>query len=249
MFFVRHRFIVAALAAALTVAACSKGPAWKKNTFASRAMKTEIEAEMPTSLLSELEAMVNKAGASGGGGGHEQKPEAKSEGKAEGSEHGGGGEPASISALPSQFSPLKVYLIEKNRGLLGREHFELTYGPGGGELDLRDFVQPRNGSFYFAVEFMPALEKAERRVFFLSNSRIRQLGKETYGSGCNTYFDVSKAFAANMGKDGFLVNTSDGRHVSALAGIYFFAAVADGKLHLAHLTVRDSGQKALQCRH
>lgn len=235
MFFVRHRFIVASLTAALTVAACSKGPAWKKNTFASRAMKTEIEAEMPASLLSELEAMVNKAGASGGGS-HEQKPD-------------GGGEPAPISVLPSQFSPLKVYLIEKNRGILGREHFELTYGPGGGELDLRDFVQPRNGSFYFAVEFMPALEKAERRVFFLSNSRVRQLDRQTYGSGCNTYFDISKTFAANMGKDGFLVNTSDGRHVSALAGTYFFAAVADGKLHLAHLTVRDSGQKALQCRH
>lgn len=172
-------------------------------------------------------------------------------GESGGEGHGGGeGEGvASHFSLPTEFAPIKAYLIEKNRGILGRHHVELSFGPGGGEIDLRDFVENKNGSFRWAVEFVPeAPPEAERKVFFLSNSVRRKRGHEVIGNGCNRYYDVTSAFAHAMKGHGFLVNTTDDRHVSALAGTYFFAVKHEGKLLLAQLTVRDSGQRALQCR-
>ena len=50
-----------------------------------------------------------------------------------------------------------------------------------------------------------------------------------------------------MKGEGLLLNTTDGRHVSALAGTYFFAAVHDGKLHLASLVIKDSLRQDLMC--
>jgi hypothetical protein len=48
---------------------------------------------------------------------------------------------------------------------------------------------------------------------------------------------------------GFLVNTTDGRHVGALAGTYFFVGFEDGKLRIASLVVSDTRFRSLQCRH
>jgi hypothetical protein len=236
----------------LGLAGCEKEPEWKKHQFSSHNVKANLETELPQGLLHQIEGLL-KAGGEKKEGGHEggggEGGQAQAEGghaQAEGGHEGGEGSRAQ-NVLPSEFSPLKVYLIEKNKGILGNENSELQYGPGGGELDLRDYVAPKNGSFYFAVEFMPALEKAERKVYFLSNSVVRKLGGVTLGSGCEAYYDVTSAFKKAMSHEGFLVNTTGGRHVSALAGTYFFAAASEGKLYLARLTVRDSSQRSLQC--
>lgn len=223
---------------------CKKEPAWKGHKFETRPMKNDVETELPEGLLRQIESVYYVYGL----------PDAEADGekpKEDESSRIDGPKIDSLrtqAVLPSQFSPLKVYLIEKNRGILGQKNLELAYGPGGGELDLAHFVAPKNGSFYLAFEFMPALKEARRRVFYLSNSVKRQQGSEVLGSGCDTYFDVSGAFAKAMEGPGFLLNTTDGRHVSALAGTFFFAVAEDGKLYLARLTIRDSGQRSLQCR-
>jgi hypothetical protein len=149
--------------------------------------------------------------------------------------------------LPSVFSPVRVYLVEKNQGILTKGHTEIILPAGGGEIDLNEFVQPKNGSFYFTAEFLPNLAKAERRVFFLSGAPERDLQGESFGAGCRTYFDVSSVFNKTVAREGFLVNTTDGRHISALAGTYFFAAAHEGKLYLASLIVKDSVRRKLQC--
>lgn len=150
--------------------------------------------------------------------------------------------------LPTVFVPLKVYFIEKNNGILQRGHTVVQLAAGGGELDLSDIVRDKNGSFYLAVEFLPEMENAQKRVYFLSNGKQRRIGGETVGAGCNIYFDLSKTFEQAMKKNGFLLNTSEGRHVSALAGTYFFAAAKGDKLYLSALRIKDSKRKFLQCR-
>lgn len=181
-------------------------------------------------------------GASGGG-------EAASGGEHGGGGHGGGGGIESHISLPTEFAPLKVYLIEKNRGILQRQNVSIEFGPGGGELDLRDLVQNKSGSFRLAVEFLAdAPPEAVRKVFYLSNSVRRKRGSEVIGNGCNRYYDITSVFTKAMKSKGLLLNTTDQRHVSALAGTYFFAVKHEGKLNLAQLTIRDSGQRALHCR-
>lgn len=210
--------LVALLFAAAVIGGCQKkkGPAWKDHTFQERDLTRALtEPRLPRSLWEKITGMLTKTMADG----HQTKAR---------------------GPLPSVFTPIKVYLVEKNRGVLSGGHTEILYGPGGGELDLKDFMGAKNGSFYLAVEFMPEVENVERRIFHLSNSVVRTVGKETLGSGCNTYFEVSKGFEKAMQKDGLLLNSTDKRHLSALAGTLFFAANHEGKLHLAALTVKDS---------
>ena len=224
-----------ALSFALVLASltsCQKKEAgWKRESYNEQDLtRSMVEAKLPRSLWEKITAVLHPAGEA------PAKPANAEE------DHG------SRSALPSLFAPIKVYLIEKNKGLLFRGNTMIKFGPGGGEIDLKDYVQLKNGSFYFVVEFMPEVEKLDRRVFFLSNSPQRKIGKETLGAGCENYYDVSKAFADAVKGDGFLINTRDGRHVSALGGTYFFAASHEGQLHLAALTIKDSNYKKLSCR-
>jgi hypothetical protein len=156
------------------------------------------------------------------------------------------------SALPeTALEPLKVYLVERNKGVLKGQNIALSFVAGGGELNLNDYTAALRGSYYVAFEFMPGAEAppSDVKVFFLSNSVIRKVGGDQLGAGCKTYFDLSKRFAEAMKHDGFLVNTSDQRDVSALAGTYVFAAVIDGKLHMSTLVIKDDDHRALQCRH
>lgn len=273
------RVLAASFSALALFVSCNKDPAWKKNEFAKHEVaRGPDDIELPLLLWQRIEAVytgaevvggeAKKAGEGGHGEGHgdahgdahaqgHEAPAAGHEGGGGGGHEGGGGGgehgeaggSSGHTSLPSEFSPIKVYLIEKNRGILRRQNHEFSFGPGGGEIDLRDIVEPKRGSFYFAVEFMPdAPPEAEQKVFFLSNGIRRKRGHEVIGNGCNTYFDVTSAFKKAMSGHGFLLNTTDQRHVSALAGTFFFAVKHEDKLHLAQLTIRDSGQRALQCR-
>lgn len=143
---------------------------------------------------------------------------------------------------------LKVYLYERNKGILGGENHLLIYPAGGGELDLKDFVTDKSGSFYFSAEPKTKNEKPNLKVYFLSNSVVRDLDENQVGSGCDTYFEISSAFAKAAAADGFLLNTTAQRHVSAAAGTYFFVIDDGNKVQLARLTVKDSRYPAVQCK-
>lgn len=231
------------LIASLLLAGCHKDAPWKANSFETTDLsRSAQDVQLPAALWNKIAALLKEEDA---------ELQARAYPKDEDEEQAKAREEAESTVpttLPTEFAPLKVYLIEKNRGVLGKRNHELEFSSGGGAIDLQDFVQPLQGSFYFLVDFLPELKGIKRRVFFLSNSVLRKKGREIIGSGCRTYFDISKAFEKAVRDEGFLVNTTDNRHVSALAGVYFFAAVHEGKLHLASLTVKDSGQLSLQCR-
>ena len=213
--------VLLALSVCVLLACKEETPSWKKHAFSTHDMsRTSSESYLPRSLFEKMTKLLDVEG----------KKTAPGKGP-----------------LPSVFAPLKVYLVEKNRGILTHGHTEVIFPAGGGELDLHDFVLAKNGSFFFAAEFMPDLPPTDRHVFFLSHAEERRLGGETFGGGCHSYFDVSSAFNKAMKTDGYLVNTSEGRHVSALAGTFYFAAVRDEKLYLASLTIKDSGYPKLQC--
>jgi len=231
------------LGAVVTVfSACSHdSPIWKSYVFTTHDQsRSAASADLPRSLWEKITGLIHEGGtsASGGSDGAEQGADG---------ENTSGGSARRLGQLPSVFSPIRVYLVEKNQGILTKGNTEIILPAGGGEIDLSDFVQAKNGSFYFAAEFLPKLEKVERKVFFLSGARERDIQGERFGAGCHTYFDVSSAFNKAVSREGFLVNTTDGRHISALAGTFFFAAAHEGKLYLASLIVKDSVRRKLQC--
>lgn len=216
------KILLLTLAAALTTgfSFSKKETGWRDNVFTEKELRRQpASVDMPAALWEKVEAFARSSGGL-----------------------------AADAEIDTEFVPLKAYLVEKNRGILGRENFELKFPVGGGEIDLADFVQPLRGSFYFATDFLPDVDSKQKKVFFLSNSPVRTMMGSKIGAGCDTYFDVSGAFSKAMSGTGFLVNTTDGRHVGALAGTYFFSAYEGKKLRIASLTVRDSKFRSLHCR-
>ncbi len=213
--------VVLLVLVAVTLASCTKVPRYKKKAYSERAMNSVTAGvELPVSLWAKLEAV----------------PGAK----------------AANEPWPTKFFGIRVFLSEKNRGILGGTNHELVYGEGGGELDLADFLQTKNGSFHIAVEAMiegrPEKPKPVRQVFYLSNAVKRHLGNEAVGAGCGTYHDITGFFDGAMKSEGIQANTTAGRHVSTLAGTYFFAIPYEHHLYLAHLTIKDSRFRVLHCR-
>lgn len=158
------------------------------------------------------------------------------------------GSAVSAEGAPTEFMPIKVLLIEKSRGILGERNHELLFEEGGGEVDLKSLVVDKKGTF--SIAFEPVVAGAERppKVFYLSNAIRRRVGNVDVGAGCDGYFDITSFFTKAMKHDGIEVNTTAGRHVSVLAGTYFFAVPHDGKLHVAQVTIKDSRYRSLHCR-
>lgn len=229
------------------IGGCKKETGWRTRKFEEKTVKPKAhDVQIPAALWEKVEAL-SSGGRSSGTAEKEEKPK---EGGHESGASGGGGGGSSNSAQrpPTNFESLKVYLIERNRGVLKTGDVALNFSNGGGELDLNDFVEPLRGSFYIVFEFLPTVENAQTKVFFLSQAVSRKIGKDQVGAGCDVFMDISTAVNTAVKGDGFLINTSDQRHVSALAGTYVFASNHDGKLHLSSLIIRDSGHRALQCR-
>lgn len=215
----------AVVLAASFVIACGKSPqGYQRHSYSTRNMPSSTgDVKIPVGLWEKIEAVHIVEG-------------------------GGPSKAAGKDEVHTEFMPVKVFLIEKNRGILGGRNHELLFGEGGGEIDLKDFAGAQKGTFYIAFEALVEGNEHPPRVFYLSNAVRRQVGRDAMGAGCKGYYEITSSFAKAMKTDGYQVNTTAARHVSALAGAYFFAISRAGKLHLAQVTIKDSRYRALHCR-
>jgi hypothetical protein len=151
--------------------------------------------------------------------------------------------------IPKEFFTFHVYLKEKTNGILNNsDGYDLTVSGTGGLIDFQQFVKDKKGSFYLGMR--PDLQISDSdnfKVFYLSNAKNMNLGTETVGAGCDKYMDISDYFRKKMKKEGIFLTTAEGRHVSLMAGTYFFATSLKGKLYLSQLTIRDSRFKKHHC--
>lgn len=150
--------------------------------------------------------------------------------------------------IPTAFFGFKVYLVEKTRGVIKGGNQEFVFGQGGGVLRLEDYLNEKRGTFYLGL--VPDLEMGDKdilHVYYLSNTKTVEIDGKIHGAGCDRYLDITDYFAKSMKKDGFILNTSGGRHISLLAGSYFMAASVKGKLYLSQLTISDSRYKPRHC--
>jgi hypothetical protein len=153
------------------------------------------------------------------------------------------------TAKETDLKPIAVYLIEQTHGVLGGRNHKIQFGPGGGDLDLRDFVIGDRGAMRVVFEFANAVDpNSKRRVWYLSNARQRRVGSDEVGAGCRAYMDISKIVENSNRNEGLLFAVGDDRHVSAMAGTYFFSVKNGSRVDVARLTIYDSSKRTLLCQ-
>ncbi len=146
------------------------------------------------------------------------------------------------------YTSVKVFLKEKNKGVLKKPTIAFEFSRGGGELDLSTLVGTNPGTFFLGFEF-PEFENAlQKKAFFISQSRQRKVDGEVLGSGCNKVFDISSEFFKQIGEEGIKINTTRFRHDSILGGHLVVYAEGEKNWLLTQITFFDSDRQDLFCK-
>lgn len=190
-------------------------------------------SEIPKDIHVPLKMWEVLAKDAGGGKEAEKKGEAEGEGAAREDSY--------------VFSEVNVILKEKNPGIIRDGAVKIALPRGGGEIDLSHYVLDNQGSFYVSFDFPAFADATGKKVLFISHSRKRKINDQIFGSGCHAFFDITRKFLQDMGKEGLKVNTTRNRHVSVLAGSFILMAKKAGQSYITQVTFTDSGNKNLLC--
>lgn len=235
----RRGFLIALqiVAVGASLLGCQKEPPWKSRAFIERTSSSGVgSVPVPESLWNRiveperpLKDLLGNTTEK-----NEQKPAKESA-------------VADVS-IETDLKPVAVYLIEQTHGVLGGRNHKVQFGPGGGDLDLRDFVVENRGAMRVVFEFGESVDpNAKRRVWYLSNAKRRRIGNDEVGAGCRTYMDISSAVETSQRGEGLLFAIGDDRHVSALSGTYFFSVKNGSRVEVSRVTIYDSSKRALLC--
>lgn len=158
------------------------------------------------------------------------------------------------SKVQSPLRNMKIKVLLKEnfpKGILSGRDYEISYKPGGGVLDLADYVAlKKEGSFKIQMILNEEVRKKsdEEYVFYWSNGKRRDIDGETYGSGCENFYDVTRVFNNTALSSGMTATTQKVKYVTSLAGTYIFVIKSEGALYVSQLTIEDSRYHFLQCR-
>lgn len=147
-----------------------------------------------------------------------------------------------------QFMGVKVILTEKNPGVLKRSPVKIELPRGGGTIDFAEYVGDNPGSFYVSFEWPEAEDLKEVKTWFVSQARIRNVGDEKWGAGCNKYFRVSAGLLKEMKSGGLKANTTRNFHLSVLGGHFIFALKKHRQLIATQVTFYDSRHPEYFCK-
>ena len=224
------------------LASCKEAPTWKSRLYTERTLASTVgEVRVPAELWQRviapdrpLKSILDVS----------QVPTPN---------QGGGDSAIARATVETDLKPITLYLIEETHGVLGGRNQKLVFGPGGGDIDLRDFILEKKGVFRLVFDFAPDPEGAPdptlvRRVWYLSDAKRRKVGPDAVGAGCDTYMDISSFVTKSNEKDGILFAVNSDRHVSALAGTFLFSVKRGSRIEVSRLTFFDSTKKKdLQC--
>ncbi|MCB0389864.1 MAG: hypothetical protein KDD58_01165 [Bdellovibrionales bacterium] len=159
-----------------------------------------------------------------------------------------------LVTVPRKYLGFDVYLQPKESHLAFLESHHIPFPRGGGYIDLAPIVEGEKGSFYLNMIFNwkeMGLESSDLdllKVYFMSNSKRRLLNGKNWGGGCNKFYEITHFFKEKIMKKGLLLNATDQRYLSTLAGTFYFVLLKAGDLYMATATFEDSRYKDLLCR-
>lgn len=148
-----------------------------------------------------------------------------------------------LARVPRHFLNVSVWL-EARGGLGIDDDYEFKIARGGGVIDLSDYVTRGRGNFLFRIHVKHNTEGESKlvsglKVYFVSHSKKRKIGKSTFGAGCNKIIEITDYYHSTISQEGVLVNTTDQRYLSVLGGTFFFSYIDQAQLNFATLEVRD----------
>jgi hypothetical protein len=145
------------------------------------------------------------------------------------------------------FSAVEVVLQEKNPGILKSPQMKVSFPRGGGQLDLKQYLTGRTGTFF--VKFVPVSLQGStsEEVLFWSRAKKRRIDGEIHGSGCNRVLKMGPQWKKNQSERGIEVNTHRERFLSVLGGRYFFVSRKDKEIFLSQIFITHSDHKDLFC--
>jgi hypothetical protein len=158
------------------------------------------------------------------------------------------------------FAPVIVYFREKTPTVLTEKAIKFDFPNGGGEIDLAKYIRNERGTFYIKFEFdgFPPdafSDVSGLKVHYVSKGKKRRIDGTIYGSGCDTYMDIKDYIIRTHGFDklhlaeneGFEVNVTRDRHISALAGHFVFSYKKNNDYFVSQVTFNDSSHPELLC--
>ncbi|MGE5085972.1 MAG: hypothetical protein ACM3MG_06685 [Bacillota bacterium] len=222
----------------LALGACTKTVGYHVEEF--KEIKVEDlpdEVKIPSKAWDLLEFKAASAE-----GHHEAKAEGESGG--EGHKEGAG---AGSGSKEVTFAAVKVFLVQKNDGIVNGEAVKIELPKGGGDIDLSQYLTGNNGSFYVGFEFPDFVESTAQRVLFVSHARKRKIDDQVYGAGCNQILDITNKFMLAMKGEGLKVNTTRERHLSTIGGTFLFSAQKAGSILVAQVSFKDPKHQSLFC--
>lgn len=229
-------FVLFILSGLVFLSACTKTPGYHREEY--KIIKFE---DVPPDLKIPTKAwdMLSFKAVEGAHGEH-------AEGGGDGG-HGGGEGKKESGNKEIVFADVSVFLVDKNPGILKDEAMKFELPRGGGEIDLSQYLNNRQGSFYVGFEFPSFTEAKQSKVLFISHARKRKLGESVYGAGCNQILDITTKFNLAMQGEGLKVNTTRERHISVLGGTFLFSAEKGDTIYVAQVSFVDPEHKNLFC--
>lgn len=152
--------------------------------------------------------------------------------------------------IPRRLLNIKVYLREKNEGVL-TQNSVFALPRGGGTIDLSDYVVEGRGVFYlgFDLDFSKIeSDFSQLKVYFVSNSSPSRIGDEVYGAGCRHFFDITQYFHNEIRTRGLELAAADLRYLGPVLGTFFFVLTESDSLYVGSTSFVDSRYPDRHCQ-
>lgn len=146
------------------------------------------------------------------------------------------------------FVGAKAILREKTPGVLGGSTIEVAGSKSGLTLDFAQILKDDSGTFYLTLIPNFEVDAKKIKVYFVSQARKRRIENQIWGSGCNSFSDITKYFLGELSQGGIPVNVTRFRHASLLGGYFLFVQKEEsGAARIAFVRTFDSRAPYLEC--
>jgi len=158
-----------------------------------------------------------------------------------------------LTSVARNFLSFDVYALPRANKLAFKTPYHFSFPRGGGVIDLSKIVTGTSGSFKIVIRLhkedqgLKDEDLDELNVYFVSNSKRRQIDGEIHGSGCGIYMKLTQFYHNTLSNQGLVLNATDSRYVSVISGSFFFFLIKEGVLHLGSISFENSKVPGLQC--
>ena len=149
-----------------------------------------------------------------------------------------------LAKIPREYLNTEVLLTAAAQGTL-IQNSSIVLPRGGGEIDLKNYVVGSKGSFF--VKFKnyrtgePDKKLENLAVYFLSETKSKKFERDTFGSGCGKFMDLTDYIGKINAAEGIPVNATGARYLPVIGGtFYFFNFDPQRKLFISAVKFTDS---------